>query len=124
MDDPSGFLPGQHAIDGYSAGGFQFAGMSHQGSILALPSGIYAWPVKTAEELTFAAFARVVAEAAAIEHLLIGTGASLLPLFDLRDALRRAGLKAEPMATAAAARTYSILLGEKRKVAAALLVAA
>ncbi len=121
MDDPGGFLPGPHAIEGYSAGGFHFAGMSHQGSVLALPSGIYGWPIASADDLTLDAFARVVAEASAIEHLLIGTGATLLPLFDLRAALRRAGLNAEPMATAAAARTYSILLGEKRKVAAALL---
>jgi uncharacterized protein len=121
MDDINGFLPGRHALDGYGAGGFQFAGMSHRGSLLALPSGIYAWDLVDPGQLVIGAFARVLAEAGAIEHLLIGTGPTLLPLFDLRDALRRHGIKAEPMATAAAARTYSILLGEKRKVAAALL---
>ena len=71
------------------------------------------------------AFARVLAEPkGAIEHLLIGTGTDMLPLFDLRAELRRRGLPAEPMATGAAARTYSILLGEKRLVAAALLATA
>ena len=118
----AGFLPGQHAIDGYGAGGFQFADMSHRGSILALPSGIYAWDAATPGDLTLEAFARVLAEpTGAIEHLLIGTGTQMLPLFDLRAALRAKGIPAEPMATGAAARTYSILLGEKRKVAAALL---
>lgn len=122
MDDIDGFLPGPHAIEGYGLGGFQFAGMSHRGSLLALPSGIYAWDVTAPDQLVRSAFARVLAEPpGAIEHLLIGTGPTLLPLFDLRDELRKAGIKAEPMATAAAARTYSILLGEKRKVAAALL---
>ena len=58
MDDPSGFLPGQHTIEGYSAGGFHFAGMSHQGSVLALPSGIYGWPVANTDDLTLDAFAR------------------------------------------------------------------
>ena len=120
-----GHLPGAHTIEGYGAGGFQFGGMSHRGSILALPSGIYAWDVSRPEELTLAAFSRVLAEAdGAIEHLLIGTGAQMLPLFELRDQLRAAGLRAEPMATDAAARTYSILLGEKRRVAAALLAVA
>ena len=124
-----GFLPGAHAIEGYGAGGFQFGGMSHCGSILALPSGIHAWAVSSPDDLTFAAFARVLAEAGGsgappIEHLLIGTGRVMLPLFDLRDRLRAAGLRAEPMATDAAARTYSILLGEKRRVAAALLAVA
>ena len=33
------------AIDSYGRGGFRFAGMSHRGSLLCLPSGIYAWPV-------------------------------------------------------------------------------
>ena len=36
-----GFVPGAHPIDAYGAGGFRFAGMSHRGSILALPSGIH-----------------------------------------------------------------------------------
>ena len=121
MSEDGGFLPGLHAIDGYGAGGFRFAGMSHRGSILALPSGIRAWAAVSPDDLVWSAFAAVVAEREAIEHLLIGTGRDLLPLFDLRDQLRRAGLKAEPMASDAAARTYSILLGEKRKVAAALL---
>ena len=127
MADGTGFLPGAHAIEGYGAGGFRFGGMSHRGSILALPSGIHAWDVATTDDLTIEAFAQVIAEqriadcGGMIDHLLIGTGERMLPLFAVRDALRAAGLKAEPMATAAAARTYSILLGEKRRVAAALL---
>ena len=120
--DVKGFLPGTHALEGYGAGGFQFAGMSHRGSILLLPSGIYAWEASTPDDLTLEAFARVLREAkGSIEHLLIGTGTQMLPLFDLRDALGKAGVSADPMATAAAARTYSILLDEKRRVAAALL---
>ena len=122
----AGFLPGPHAIDGYGGGGFRFGEMSHRGSILALPSGVYAWQAATPRDLTIAAFAQVLEEArekshGAIEHLIIGTGEQMMPLFELRDALRAAGLAADPMATAAAARTYSILVGEKRRVAAALL---
>ena len=120
----SGFLPGQHALEGYGAGGFRFGDMSHRGSILALPSGIYAWDVVVPEDLTPGSFARVIDERGAIDHLLIGTGTAMLPVFELRDALAAKGLRAEPMATAAAARTYSILLGEKRRVAAALLAVA
>ena len=122
VEDAYGFLPGSHPIDGYGAGGFQFGGMSHRGSILALPSGIYAWDVLSTDDLDVEAFSRVLSEAhGAIEHLLIGTGTRMLPLFDLCDELRSAGIRAETMATDAAARTYSILLGEKRRVAAALV---
>lgn len=122
----AGFLPGAHAIDGYGAGGFRFGGMSHRGSILALPSGVYAWAPASAAEITIESLAPLFAEAPGlIEHLLIGTGAAPVPLsLALRQRLRLAGITAEPMQTGAAARTYSILLGEKRRVAAALLAVA
>lgn len=35
--------PGRAPIDAYGNGGFRFAGMSHRGSLLCLPSGIYGW---------------------------------------------------------------------------------
>jgi len=125
MSEPqyAGFLPGAHAIDGYGAGGFRFGGMSHRGSILALPSGVYAWTPAIPAEITIESLAHLFAEAPGlIEHLLVGTGAAPVPLSAaLRQRLRLAGIRAEPMQTGAAARTYSILLGEKRRVAAALL---
>ena len=122
----AGFLPGRHAIEAYGAGGFRFAGMSHRGSILALPSGIRAWDAVAAADISLATLAPVFAEApGSIEHLLIGTGAELVPLEkSLRERLRVAGIRAEPMATGAAARTYSILLAEDRRVAAALIAVA
>jgi uncharacterized protein len=122
----SGFLPGRHVIEGYGNFGFTFGGMSHRGSILALPSGIYAWDAMGPEDLGVAALAQVFAEPKGdIEHLLIGTGVELRPLpKELRAALNRDGIRVEPMATGAAARTYSILLGENRRVAAALIAVA
>lgn len=119
----SGFLPGKHVIEAYGQGGFRFAGMSHKGSILALPSGISAWSAHTPDEIDTTALAAVFQEPkGAIEHLLVGTGETLVPLSAaLRQALREAGIVAEPMTTGAAANTYSILLREDRLVAAALL---
>ena len=119
----AGFLPGAHAIEGYGAGGFRFGGMSHRGSILALPSGIYAWRAATPAEITIETLGQLFSEAPGlVEHLLIGTGMEPVPLAAaLRQRLRAAGIRAEAMQTGAAARTYSILLGEKRRVAAALL---
>lgn len=125
MSEPryAGFLPGAHAVDGYGAGGFRFGGMSHRGAILALPSGIYAWSVTDPSDITVESLAPLFAEQPGlVEHLLVGTGLEVVPLgAELRQRLRAAGIKAEPMQTGAAARTYSILLGEKRRVAAALL---
>jgi uncharacterized protein len=124
-ENAQGFLPGRHAIDGYGSGGFGFAGMTHRGSILALPSGVYAWEAIAPGDIDEASLARVFAEeAGSILHLVIGTGEQLVPVAPaLKARLRAAGMVAEPMATGAAIRTYNILLGEKRLVAAALLAA-
>ncbi len=122
-DRPAGYLPGRHPIDAYGEGGFKFAGMSHRGSLLALPSGLYAWDVTAPADIDEASLARVLAEAPdRIEHLLVGTGLDLAPLKPaLVQRLRTLKIVAEPMATGAAARTYNILMGEGRRVAAALI---
>jgi uncharacterized protein len=122
---PEGFVPGAHPIDAYGAGGFSFAGMSHRGSILALPSGIRAWGVSDPSQIDPDSLAPLFDEPkGAVEHLLVGTGRDFVPLAPaLRNALRARGIVGEPMAPGAAARTYNILLGEKRRVAAALLAA-
>jgi uncharacterized protein len=115
--------PGRAPIEAYGNGGFRFAGMSHRGSILCLPSGIHGWktaPVAGAPNE--ANLEPVFAEAAGIEILLIGTGMTLAPLASaLRDRCRASGFVAEPMATGAAVRTYNVLLAEDRAVAAALI---
>ncbi len=119
----AGFLPGTHEIEGYGTGGFRFASMSHRGSILALPSGIYAWSAAAPSDIFAASLDLVLQEVpGSVEHLLIGTGLELVPLdLHLRQLLLQAGIRPEPMPTGAAARTYSILLDERRRVAAALL---
>ena len=117
-----GFVPGRHLIDSYGGGGFRFAEMSHRCSILALPSGILAWPVSGPAGLSADAFAPVVAEADAIDLLLIGMGRDPAALPEaVRWRLKEARIGVDAMQTGAAARTYNILVGENRKVAAALI---
>ena len=117
-----GFVPGRHPIDAYGNGGFRFADMSHRGSILVLPSGVHAWTISDPAQLDASAFAPVLVEAAEIELLLIGSGRDVVPLDEaLRWHLREAGLRLDVMQTGAAARTFNILLAEKRRVAAALI---
>ena len=118
-----GFVPGRHKIETYGDGGFRFADMSHRGSILALPSGVYAAPLQRATEIDEVALARLFAEPKdAVELLIVGTGLDLLPIpSSLRAKLRAAGVMCEPMATGAAVRTYNMLVEEDRKVAALLI---
>jgi uncharacterized protein len=115
-------FPGRAPIDAYGNGGFRFADMSHRGSLLCLPSGIYGWDVEEGAPLTIELFAKAIAEAAEIEFLLIGTGRNLRPLpAALKTAFKSRAISADPMGTGAAIRTYNIMLGEQRPVAAALI---
>ena len=115
-------FPGRAPIDAYGNGGFRFADMSHRGSILCLPSGIHGWALEEGAPLSPDAFEWVIAEASAIEVLLVGTGSTLRPLpRETREKLKAAGISADPMSTGAAVRTFNILLAEERAVAAALI---
>jgi len=115
-------LPHQASIDAYGNGGFRFAGLSHRGSLLCLPSGIWAWPPTDPAQIDEAAFARVFAEAAAIELFLVGVGTSMRPLPEaLRRQFRDHRIALEVMTTGAAVRTYNIVLGERRRVGAGLV---
>lgn len=115
-------LPGRHLIDAYGGGGFRLAGLSHRGSLLGLPSGMWPWRYRSTAELDAAAFARILQEAAEIDTLLLGTGVDIAPIpRQFREALKAADIVVEPMATGAAARTWNVLVGEGRRVAAALL---
>ncbi|WP_274424120.1 Mth938-like domain-containing protein [Chelativorans sp. YIM 93263] len=115
-------FPGRAPIDAYGNGGFRFAEMSHRGSLLCLPSGIYGWRADDPAVLSEADFERPIAEAEEIEILLIGTGKGLRPLSaELRKVLKDAGMAVETMATGAAVRTFNVLLAEERAVAAAII---
>lgn len=117
------FLPRQVAIDGYGDTFFHFAGMSHSGSILVLPSGIRPWAPEKMADVDAAALAPILAEAAAFELLFIGTGRDPAHLKEpLKQRLREKGLRFELMPTPAAAATYNVLLAEGRRVGAALIV--
>ncbi len=115
-------FPGRAPIEVYGNGGFRFADMSHRGSILCLPSGVYGWEPADPQDLTPADFARLLAEAEAVEVLLVGTGKDLRRLPPpLSAALKEKHISADPMSTGAAVRTYNVLLAEDRAVAAALI---
>jgi len=115
-------LPRSAPIEAYGKGGFVFAGMSHRGSLLCLPEAIWAWPVARPEEIDRASLARVFAAAEGIDTLIIGTGTDVwLPPQALREALRKVGVVLDAMQTGPPIRTYNIMIGERRRVAAALI---
>ena len=115
-------LPRSAPIEAYGNGGFRFDAMSHRGSLLCLPDSIWAWPVATPGEIDRTALKRVFDQANGIDTLLIGTGTEIwLPPNRLREALRAVHIGIDAMMTGPAIRTYNIMIGERRRVAAALI---
>jgi len=121
-DLPQGHYPYQAPIDAYGNGGFRFAGMSHRGSLLCLPTGMDAWPIREAGELTLASLQPVLADADAIDVLFIGLGMEIAALDPaIRAAFRERQVVVEAVSTRSAISTYNILFAEQRPVAAALI---
>jgi uncharacterized protein len=115
-------LPRSAPIEAYGKGGFAFADMSHRGSLLCLPDGTWAWPVTRPEDIDETSLQRVFAAADVIDTMVVSTGTSVwLPPAELRKALRAVGVVLDPMQTGPAIRAYNIMLGERRRVAAALI---
>ncbi len=122
------FAPGSHPITAHGQGAFAFAGMRHEGSILATPKGVRPIEAAGVDNLSPVALSALLAECAespgSIEFLIVGTGARMAPIPKaLRAALGQAGLRFEAMATGPAVRVYNVMQAEGRRVAAALIAA-
>jgi uncharacterized protein len=115
-------LPRRVPIDGYGKGGFRFGDMSHRGSLLCLPSGVWAWPVVQASDIDEKALKPVFAEAADFGLFLLGAGRDrwIMPEA-LADRFRELKINVETSRTGTAVSTYNILLGEGRRVAAGFI---
>ncbi len=122
MDRDVARYPYETAITAYGNGGFRFADMSHRGSILCLPTGVYAWAASSFETLGAEDADFLLSRLEAPITVLLGTGEKQVwPAPEIYAAFAKAGIGLEPMSTGAAARTYNILIAEKRPIAAALI---
>jgi uncharacterized protein len=122
------FAPGSHSIAAYGQGAFAFAGMSHEGSILATPNGVQPIDAASVNDLDPAVLgpllAEIVESPGSIEFVIVGTGERMAPIPKaLRSTLNQAGLRFEAMATGPALRVYNVMQSEGRRVAAALIAA-
>jgi uncharacterized protein len=117
-------MEGQNAISRHGPDGVVVNGVEHTESVLVPWRGdVVAWHAASFESLTAEHFARVAALRP--EIVVFGSGARLRfpepavirPLIDARIGI-------ETMDSAAACRTYNVLLAEGRNVVAALLFAA
>jgi uncharacterized protein len=109
---------GRQIIERYAASGFRVSGTIYLGPVLVFPDRTEAWAEAV---FTVEGLAPVLAHGG-VELLLLGFGRRIkLVRTELRAALKEGGIEVEPMDTGAACRTYNILVGEDRRVAAALL---
>lgn len=112
---------GRQVIESYGRAGFRVSGIVYASSVLVFPDRTAAWSVASFAELTEASL-RPVVEHGGVEILLLGCGRTMqLVPAALRRALKASGIGIEAMDTGAACRTYDVLMGEDRRVAAALI---
>ncbi len=124
---------GAPLVRSYGPTGFRIGQASYDTHVLVLPGQTLAWggelsieamtPIFLAGRRSPVASDGAASEAGYIELLIIGTGNrhEMIPPA-LRRALKERGVGVETMDTGAACRTFNILLGEGRRVAAALMV--
>ena len=114
---------GRNIIQSYGNGKFRINDNQYDHSVLVLPNQIIPWSPIDINNLIVDDFKKVLTVGPIVELLLLGCGKTtwFLPL-PLRDELKEMGLVLEPMDTGAACRTFNVLLGENRRIAAALML--
>ena len=106
---------GRVPIDGYGPGFFRIDGSAFEGPLAMLPGGPKAWAGLPDVEV-------FLERPGEFDVLLMGMGAEIAPLpGDVRTRLEDAGIAVEIMGTPSACRTYNVLLGEGRRIAAVLV---
>jgi len=115
------FLDGVNTISRHDGGGVWVGAQSHQGSVVVPWSGpVRSWPPRRFDELTQAHFDSLLPDIP--ELVIFGSGARLrFPKPALLRTLIERRIGFETMDTAAACRTYNVLVSEGRNVIAALL---
>ncbi|HET8868881.1 MAG TPA: Mth938-like domain-containing protein [Aquabacterium sp.] len=113
---------GFNVIHAYTRTSVSVNGQTYTHSILVPPTGsVLEWPVGSLAELTDTHFLQIAQMQP--EVVIFGSGATLrFPPPAVLRPLMAARIGIESMDTAAACRTYNILVAEGRRVMAALLV--
>ncbi len=115
--------PDQQEIQSYRPGGFTISGQRYHGSVAVFEDRVEVWEVADPAALEVRHLLRFRDEAEPpLDLLLLGLGARFtVPAPAVLRALAGWRLSYELMSTAAACRTFNLLLSEGRRVAAALI---
>ena len=108
-------------IDAFGDGGFRIAGVRKEGATLIVDGAARLW-TRQGETLTLEDLRIFIDRPDRPDMVILGVGERLIhPPAAVRQAFRDAGIGLEVMDTATACRTYNLLAGEGRNVAAALI---
>jgi uncharacterized protein len=112
----------RHVVRGYSPGALRIGDQEYSRSVIVSATTLITdWRPQRIDELTAADLEPALALRP--EVLLLGSGVrQVFPPHDLLARLYAARVGFEVMDTGAACRTYNVLVGEGREVAAALLI--
>lgn len=112
----------QNTITGYGIGFLEVNQTPYSHALIVQPEGeVLAWPVKETQDLSEDHFAMI--SALLPELVIVGTGKKQVFLNPkILQPLIKAKIGFEMMDSQAACRTYNILMGEGRKVLAAILL--
>lgn len=113
---------GQNAITGHGPGYIQINGSRMSQPLIVTPDTLISpWAAPAFEALRFADFSELLALKPAM--VVFGSGATFaFPATPILAAFSQARIGFDVMDTAAACRTYNVLMSEGRNVAAALYV--
>lgn len=117
LDTPAG----DYFFSDYGNGALTINETPYYNSLLIFPDKVLEWDVTDIHELELAHFQPLID--ANPDIIILGTGASQrFPSLALRKALLQQKIQLDIMDTAAACRTYNLLLSEDRNVAAGVIV--
>jgi uncharacterized protein len=111
----------QNTVTAYGPGFVEINRVRHTTNLIVTPDQVEPWPVASFDAMDVTTFERL--RELRSEVVLLGTGTrQRFPHPRVTRPLTEARMGLEVMDTQAACRTYNILVGESRRVAAALLV--
>ena len=114
---------GKQIIEAYGDDSFTLNGTRYEGSIAIVQDWVYHWQPKDYDAVSADDFDALFQADPLPEMVVIGCGQDFRPMpREWRQRFRAAQVPVEMMDTGAACRTYNILLGEGRRVAALLIV--
>ena len=118
LDNPTA----DYVFGNYGDGKLKVNQSEYTTSLIIFPDKLYTdWPVASVDDLEVPHFEQIITRNPDI--VLLGTGLQQkFPSVELRRSLVQAQLNLEVMDTAAACRTYNLLVAEGRDVAAAVII--